>query len=210
MMRRTSGLRRGVVVPLTAALAVLALPSAASAAVERTVFFEETAQAFWQAPHTCADGTTVQGTFLVAPTRDFESPETEDAEPTVRLQYLAVCADGTSFSWGVGALAATITSTSDRKSLSVTGSGTARDNLGVVHQVSVDATWTGVGPLQTSVSTTSNQGFSVNTSTRKQRAAIADALVTFDGGTFVDGPADHPTRPAPFIRVDEEKTTRPG
>jgi hypothetical protein len=29
--------------------------------------------------------------------------------------------------------------------------------------------------------------------------------VTFDGVVLVDGPADHPTRPAPFIRVDTEK-----
>jgi hypothetical protein len=29
--------------------------------------------------------------------------------------------------------------------------------------------------------------------------------VTFDGEVIVDGPADHPTRPAPFIRVDTER-----
>ncbi len=107
MFRTPSRLRRGVVVPLTAA-AVLAFPAGASAATaERTVFFEETAQAFWQAPHTCADGSTVQGTLLVASTRDFETPDTEDADPTARVQYLAVCPDGTSFSWGGGALPAT-------------------------------------------------------------------------------------------------------
>ena len=210
MPTRTSRLRRGVVVPLSAAFAVLAVPAAASAAgAERTVFVEETAQAFWEAPHTCADGTTVQGTLLVASTRDYETPETQDADPTVRVQYLAVCPDGTSFSWGGGALPATITSAPNLKSVTATGSGTVRDNLGVVHQVSFDVTWTGVGPVATSVRTTSNQGFSVNTSTRKQRAATADGVVTFDGGVLVDGPADHPTRPAPFIRLDEEKTTRP-
>jgi hypothetical protein len=29
--------------------------------------------------------------------------------------------------------------------------------------------------------------------------------VTFDGAVLVDGPANHPTRPVPFIRVDTER-----
>jgi hypothetical protein len=29
--------------------------------------------------------------------------------------------------------------------------------------------------------------------------------VTFDGVVLVDGEANHPTRPDPFIRVDSEK-----
>jgi hypothetical protein len=34
--------------------------------------------------------------------------------------------------------------------------------------------------------------------------------VTFDGEVLVDGQANHPTRPAPFIRVDtESKRSRP-
>ncbi len=70
-------------------------------------------------------------------------------------------------------------------------------------------TWTGTGPVETSVRTTSSRGFSINTSTRKERAATADGVVIFDGDVLVDSAADHPTRPAPFIRTDEEKTTRP-
>jgi hypothetical protein len=42
-------------------------------------------------------------------------------------------------------------------------------------------------------------------SKRKQRAATATGLVTFDGEVLVNGPSDHSTRPAPFIRVDTEK-----
>jgi hypothetical protein len=207
MFSKPSWRRRGVVL-LTAAFAALAYPTAASAAAaETTVFFEETAEAFWSAPHTCADGTVVQGTLLVRSTRDFETPETQDADPTVRVQFLAVCPDGTSYSWA-GILPATITSTENLKSVTATGSGTVRDNLGVIHQVTFDVTWTAVGPLQTSVSTNASPGFSVNTSTRKQREAVADGTVTFDGTVLVDGPNNHPTRPAPFIRTDEEKTTR--
>jgi hypothetical protein len=49
---------------------------------------------------------------------------------------------------------------------------------------------------------------SVNTSTRKQREAVAHGLVTFDGSVLVDGANNHPTRPASFIRNDETQTTR--
>lgn len=195
-------------VSLVALVAPAALATPASAEAERSYFFEENAQAFWAVPHQCADGSTVQATFLVSSTRDFESPETEDADPTVRLQYLAVCPDGRSFSWGAGAIPATITSTENLKSVTASGAGRVRDNLGVFHDVTFDAAWTGVGELQTSVDENVSEGFSVNVSTRKQREAVADAHVTFDGNDLVDGPNNHPTRPAPFIRNDEERTTR--
>lgn len=148
-------------------------------------------------------------TLLVRSTRDFESPETEDADPTARVQFQAVCPDGSSFSWLGAAIPATITSTENLKSVTATGTGTVRDIVGVTHQVSFDVSWTGVGPLETSVRTTSNQGFQINTSTRKQREATATGQVTFDSDVLVDGQNNHPTRPAPFIRTDEERTTRP-
>ena len=185
-----------------------AQPSLASAGASRSYFFEETAQAFWAVPHECADGSIVQATLLVRTTRDFEAPDTEDASPTARVQYQAVCPDGTSYSWA-GIIPATITSDAGLNSVTAIGSGTVRDNSGVLHQVSFDVTWTGFGALETTVRTTSNQGFSINTSTTKQRQATATGTVTFDGVVLVDGAANHPTRPAPFIRTDEERTTRP-
>ena len=42
-------------------------------------------------------------------------------------------------------------------------------------------------------------------SMRKQREATATGFVTLDGEVLVNGAANHPTRPAPFIRVDTEK-----
>ena len=113
------------------------------------------------------------------------------------MQFLAVCPDGTSFSWGAPTAPATITSTENLKSVRATGSGIARDNLGGTHQVSFDVTWTAVGPL---VTTLNGPG-----SKRQQREATATGRVTFDGQVLADGPANHPTRPAPFIRVDTEK-----
>ena len=179
-----------------------------SESAERSYFFEETAEAFWAVPHECADGSIVQATLLVRSTRDFESPDTADADPTVRVQYQAVCPDGSSYGWA-GFIPATITSAGDLTSVTASGSGTVRDIFGVTHQVSFDVTWTADGPLNTTVRTTSNQGFRINTSTRKQREATATGVVTFDGDVLVDGAANHPTRPAPFIRTDEERTTRP-
>jgi hypothetical protein len=200
--------RAAAAVTLTAAFAGLALATPASAATKTTsVFFEETAEAFWAVPHTCADGAVVEGTLLVRSTRDYESPDTADPAPTARVQYLAVCPDGTSFSWIAPAATATITSTRNLRSVTATGSGIARDNIGATHQVSFDVTWTGVGRLEKTVRKTSNQQVR-NTSTTKQRAATATGRVTFDGSVLVDGAANHPTRPAPFIRTDEERTTQ--
>src|SRR5688572_14450247 len=195
MFKTTSARRRWVVVALTTLTAVLAFSTSASA--ERELFFEETASAFWAVPHECADGSTVQGTLLVLSTRDFESPDTEDPNPTARVQFQAVCPDGTSFSWAAPTAPATITSTENLKSVTATGSGIARDNLGGTHEVTFDVTWTAVGPLETTVNGPGSK--------RQQREAVATGTVTFDGEVLVDGPANHPTRPAPFIRVDTEK-----
>ncbi len=176
---------------------IAALVTSTSASAERSLFFEETAEAFWAVPHECADGSTVQATLLVRTTRDFEAPETEDAEPTARVQYLAVCPDGSSVSWAAPAAPATITSDENLKSVHAVGSGIARDSLGGTHPVTFDVTWTGVGPVETTVNTAGSK--------RKQREATATGRVTFDGTVLVDGEATHPTRPEPFIRVDTEK-----
>lgn len=181
----------------TLATLAVALTFSTSAAAERSLFFEETASAFWAVPHECADGSTVQGTLLVQSTRDFESPDTEDADPTARVQFQAVCPDGTSFSWAAPTAPATITSDENLKSVTASGSGVARDILGGIHQVSFDVTWTGVGPLETTVNGPGSK--------RQQREATATGQVIFDGEVLVDGAANHPTRPAPFIRVDTEK-----
>jgi hypothetical protein len=195
MLKGTSAARRQAVVALAALTAALAFSTSASA--DRTLFFEESASAFWAVPHECADGSIVQGTLLVLSTRDFESPDTEDPDPTARVQFQAVCPDGTSFSWAAPTAPATITSTDNLKSVTATGSGIARDNLGGTHQVTFDVTWTGVGPLETTVNGPGSK--------RQEREAIAAGRVTFDGELLVDGEANHPTRPAPFIRVDTEK-----
>jgi hypothetical protein len=194
-MKTPAAWRRNVAVGLAAMTAALAFSTSATA--ERSLFFEETAEAFRGVPHQCADGTTVTATLLVRSTRDFDAPDTDDPDPTARVQYLAVCPDGTSFSWAAPAAPATITSEENLKSVHAVGSGTARDIFGMTHAVTFDVTWTGVGPIETTVNTAGSK--------RKQREATATGRVTFDGAVLVDGPANHPTRPAPFIRIDTEK-----
>jgi hypothetical protein len=103
---------------------------------------------------------------------------------TARLQFPAVCPDGTSFSRGAPATPATITSTSNLKSVAAAGSGIARDNLGGTHQVSFDVTWTAVGPLETTVNGPGSK--------RQQREATATGQVIFDGVVLVDGAANPP------------------
>jgi hypothetical protein len=186
--------RRGGIVFLGALTALLMLSTSASAV--SSLFTEQTASAFWSVPYQCADGTTVQGTLLVMSTSDFSAPDTQDPDPTARVQFLAVCPDGTSFSW-IGFIPATITSTKNLKSVTASGTGLVRDNSGVTHEVSFDVTWTAVGPLVTTVNGPGSK--------RQQRAATATGQVTFDGNVLVNGPANHPTQPAPFIRVDTEK-----
>ena len=186
--------RRWIVLPL-ALVGVLTLSTAAAA--QRSSFFEETAEAFWAVPHECADGSVAEGTLLVKPTRFFESPDTEDPDPTVRVQFLAVCPDGISFSWGAPTVPATITSVRPLRRITAVGSGVATDIFGVVHEVTFDVTWTGRGRLETTVNAPG--------SITKIRAATAVGVVTFDGAVIADGPANHPTRPAPFIRVDIER-----
>jgi hypothetical protein len=195
MTKASSSRAQRLAIAVVAMTAALAFSTPASAV--RELFFEETAEAFWAVPHQCADGSVVQATLLVRSTRDFNAPDTDDPDPTARVQFLAVCPDGTSFSWAAPTAPATITSSEDLKSVHAVGSGIARDNLGGTHQVTFDVTWTGVGPIETTVNTSGSK--------RKQREATATGIVTFDGVTLVDGPNNHPTRPAPFIRVDTEK-----
>lgn len=195
----TSTSVRRLAAPLAALVVALTALTATPAQAVRELFFEESASAFWSVPHECADGTVVQGTLLVFSTRDFEAPDTEDADPTTRVQFQALCPTpegGTSYTWG-GILPSTITSTDNLKSVHTVGSGTVRDNLGVSHTVSFDVTYTAVGPLITEVNGPGSK--------RMQREATATGQVTFDGDLIVNGANNHPTRPAPFIRVDTEK-----
>lgn len=186
-----------LIAALVAAVVSVSIPTMSAAEqIQRDLFFEETAEAFWTTSHLCAGGSTVQSTLLVRSTRDFTSPETEDPDPTARVQFLAVCPDGSSFSWAAPAAPATIQGNENLKYVLVSGAGTARDILGQTHEVTFEVAYVAVGPLETTVN---GPG-----SIRKEREAVALGRVTFDGAVLVAGFNNHPTRPAPFIRQDLE------
>jgi hypothetical protein len=181
------------VVLLLAALALLVVPAAASAA---NGFKEQVASARWLIPFQCPDGSTAADGRLIVETDNFiEAGTTPDPSPPLRVGFVGQCPDGT-FSWGFVQPAPTQFAP-DLKSVSVSGTfANVRDNRGGLHTVSVDASWTGSGPVMTTVNGPGSK--------RKERSATATATIVFDGNTLVDGAANFPF-PAPFIRVDTER-----
>ncbi len=176
-----------------AAVVVLAAPGAASAA---NGFTEQVASARWLVPFQCPDGSMATGGRMIVETDNFiEAGTTPDPNPPLRVALVGQCPDGT-FSWGVTRAASTRFDP-DLKDVAVSGTfANVRDNRGASHTVSVDARWTGTGPVVTTVN--------VPGSKRKERSATATATILFDGGTLVDGESNFPF-PAPFIRLDIEK-----
>jgi hypothetical protein len=181
------------VVFLLATLAVLVVPAVALAAKG---FTEDVASARWLISFRCPDGTTAADGRLIVETDNFiEAGTTPDPNPPLRVGFVGQCPDGT-FSWGFVQPAPTQFDP-DLKNVRVTGTfANVRDNRGGVHTVSVDARWTGTGPIATTLNGPGSK--------RKERSATATATIVFDGNTLVDGVANFPF-PAPFIRVDIEK-----
>jgi hypothetical protein len=53
--------------------------------------------------------------------RDFNAPDTDDPDPTARVQFLAVCPGGISFSWAAPVVLTIITSIENLKSVTAEG-----------------------------------------------------------------------------------------
>ena len=179
-------------VSLLAALALLAVPAVASAA---NGFTEQVASARWSTPFQCPDGSMATDGRLIVETDNFiEAGTTPDPNPPLRVGFVGQCPDGT-FSWGF-VRAAPTQFDPDLKNVSVSGTFANVRDTGACHTVSVDASWTGTGPIMTTINGPGSKS--------KQRSATATATIVFDGNTLVNGTANFPF-PAPFIRVDTEK-----
>ena len=193
LSRSRSALPRRFVVSLLAGLALLVVPAVASAA---NGFTEQVASARWSTPFQCPDGSTAADGRLIVETDNFIDAGTRpDPNPPLRVGFVGQCPDGT-FNWGFTRAAAT---QFDPNLNNVSVSGTfanVPDNRSGLHTVSVNARWTGTGPITTTVNGPGSK--------RKQRSATATATIVFDGGTLVNGAANFPF-PAPFIRIDTEK-----
>jgi hypothetical protein len=91
-------------VSLLAALALLVVPTVASAA---NGFTEQVASARWSTPFQCPDGSTAADGRLIVETDNFiEAGTTPDPNPPLRVGFVGQCPDGT-FSWGFVRAAAT-------------------------------------------------------------------------------------------------------
>jgi len=189
---RNLGIPVAALVLLVALVSLLA-PAVASAA---TGFTEQIARARWLTPFPCPNGSTAADGRMIVETDNFiEAGTTPDPNPPLTVGFVGQCPDGT-FSWGFVQPAPTQFDT-DLKNVSVSGTfANVRDNRGGLHTVSVDASWTGTGPIITTVNGPGSKS--------KERSATATATIVFDGNTLVDGAANFPF-PAPFIRVDIEK-----
>jgi hypothetical protein len=180
--------------PALVALTALLVPATAPAA---SPFTEQRAQATWSISFTCPDGSTASDGRLFIETDNFIDPGAT-AGPTapLRVAFSGQCPDGT-FSWGFFAQAPTQFDANNLKSVVIgTTTGTARDNRGGTHTISVSVSWTGTSALQTTVNTAGSKS--------KKRTGTATATIVFDGSTLVNGAANFPF-PAPFIEVDTEK-----
>ncbi len=190
--------RRSRFIFIFALLAVFAVLTPTSASAKpKTGFTEQVASARWSTPFQCPDGTTATDGRLIVETDNFiPAGTTPDPNPDLRVGFVGQCPDGT-FSWGFVQPAPTQFNANNLKNVSVSGTfANVRDNRGGLHTVSVDARWTGTGPVMTTVNGPGSK--------RKQRSATATATIVFDNTTLVNGDANFPF-PAPFIRVDTER-----
>jgi hypothetical protein len=181
------------VIPVLAALGSLVLPAVASAA---NGFTEQIASARWLVSFQCPDGSTASGGRMIVETDNFiDAGTTPNPNPPLRVGFTGQCPDGT-YSWGFTRPAPTQFDP-NLKSVSVSGTfANVPDNRGALHTVSVNASWTGTGPVRTTVNTAGSKS--------KERSATATATILFDGSTLVNGPSNFPF-PEPFIRIDSEK-----
>jgi len=165
------------------ALAALAGPATAAAAVQTFHRFEAEATANYTVRETCADGTTA--TTLVTVIGGHEE-EQESGTTTLDSDFVTVLirgfdCDGT-FVNDRGSGPAEFTWSPSLQTASVTGTITTRDG----RTVAVDVDWEGTGPIEATSNTTTFPGF-VGHFQGKERDAVATGTVVVDGETLVDG-----------------------
>jgi hypothetical protein len=182
-------------------LGALAVPSWAAAAVETFHSFSAEATANYVVNVACDDGSTVQQRVQVIGGHEEESENgvtTDDHDfLSVRIFGFDCAGDPFSergqgdaeFSWSPSLQEAAVT-------------GTVTTSSGRV--VTVDMTWEGTGPLETTSNTTTSPGFTGHFVGR-ERDAVATGTVVVDGETLVDGSTTNA-----FIETLEDKNTRTG
>jgi hypothetical protein len=174
-----------LVIPLlVAGLGVLAVPTNAGAAVQMFHRFEVDATANFTVTELCADGRT--STTLVSVIGGHEE-ESEDGVTTLDSDFLTVLirnsftCEGT-FLNDRGSGPADFTFSPSLQTATVEGTITTRSG----RSVTVDMSWEGTGPIETTTNTTTFPGFT-GLFVGQQRDAVATGTVVVDGDALVDG-----------------------
>jgi hypothetical protein len=180
-------IRRSVrlVIPLLAAgLGLMAVPTTAGAAVQTFHRFEVDAIANYTVSEQCADGST---STTLAQVIGGHEEESEDGVITLDSDFLTVlilnfrdCAGNFINDRGSGE--ADFTFSPSLQTASVEGTITTRDG----RSVTVDMSWEGTGPLETTSNTTTFPGFTGHF-VGQDRDAVATGTVVVDGDTLIDG-----------------------
>jgi hypothetical protein len=171
------------VVSLLALLAALAAPGAASAETVTFHRFEVVANANYVVNKTCDDGRTVQQrvTVIAGHEEESQSGETTTDEDFLTVLIRGFNCDGTFFS-DRGSGPAEFTWSPSLQEAAVTGTITTTQG----RVVTVDMSWEGTGPIESTSNTTTFPGFTGHF-TSKRRDAVATGTVVVDGETLVNG-----------------------
>jgi hypothetical protein len=174
-------LRRFLIV-VAALLGALLLSASAAATTETFRFFEVNADARYRVVDQCEDGST--RTAVVMVTAGHEEEQVNDE--TVRdRDFLTVLLSGATCDQTFGFVRALGTGefTWSPSLQSAAISGTATDGE---HVVNVDMSWEGVGPIESTSTTSIREGF-VGHFQGKERDAVATGTVVVNGQTIVNG-----------------------
>jgi hypothetical protein len=190
-MSATSTVRlpRALALGVLAALAVLALPAAASAQEQAPTSsfhrFEVNAQANYSFSEPCPAGSARSTSITRVTVIGGYEEETEFGETTsdefLTVRYQTIDCEGLSFNTqgtGVG----DFTYSPSLQTASVSGTITLRDGS----TATVNMSWDGTGPLETNTNNTQFPGFT-GIFVGKRRDAVATGTVVINGETVVNG-----------------------
>jgi hypothetical protein len=174
---------RGRAIAFLALFGALLVPTSAAAAVETFHRFEAVATANYIVNEDCGDGTTAQTRVTVIGGHEEES---ESGVTTRDSDFLTVLLRGFDCEGNLvndrGSGPADFAFSSSLQEASVTGTITTRDG----RSVTVDMSWEGTGPRETTNNTTTFPGFTGHFKGNR-RDAVATGTVVVDGETLVDG-----------------------